>query len=134
MSNAGAGMPSATLVPTELITGFLGSGKTTLLNGLLAHPEMRDTAVIVNEFGEVGLDHLLIDTAFEDAVLLRSGCICCTVRGDLVDTMTTLLERRDRGEVGGVPGGEDEGRLEAAERGQFALQFGVQFGRPGDQP
>src|SRR6185312_14446702 len=99
MSNAGAGTPSATLVPTVLITGFLGSGKTTLLNGLLAHPEMRDTAVIVNEFGEVGLDHLLIDTAFEDAVLLRSGCICCTVRGDLVDTMTTLLERRDRGEI-----------------------------------
>jgi G3E family GTPase len=86
-------------LPTTLITGFLGSGKTTLLNGLLAHPGMADTAVIINEFGEVGLDHLLIESAFEDAVLLKSGCICCTVRGDLVDTMSALVERRDRGEI-----------------------------------
>jgi len=86
-------------LPATLITGFLGSGKTTLLNGLLAHPAMADTAVIVNEFGEVGLDHLLIETAFEDAVLLKSGCICCTVRGDLVDTMTSLAARRARGEI-----------------------------------
>jgi G3E family GTPase len=86
-------------LPTTLITGFLGSGKTTLLNGLLAHPAMADTAVIVNEFGEVGLDHLLIETAFEDAVLLKSGCICCTVRGDLVDTMASLADRRARGEI-----------------------------------
>jgi G3E family GTPase len=85
--------------PATLITGFLGSGKTTLLNGLLAHPAMGDTAVIVNEFGEVGLDHLLIETAFEDAVLLKSGCICCTVRGDLVDTLESLYERRSRGAV-----------------------------------
>jgi G3E family GTPase len=86
-------------LPTTLITGFLGSGKTTLLNGLLAHPGMADTAVIINEFGEIGLDHLLIESAFEDAVLLKSGCICCTVRGDLVDTMSSLIERRDRGEI-----------------------------------
>ena len=86
-------------LPTTLITGFLGSGKTTLLNGLLAHPGMADTAVIINEFGEIGLDHLLVESAFEDAVLLKSGCICCTVRGDLVDTMSALLERRDRGEI-----------------------------------
>ena len=86
-------------LPTTLITGFLGSGKTTLLNGLLAHPGMADTAVIINEFGEIGLDHLLVESAFEDAVLLKSGCICCTVRGDLVDTMSALVERRDRGEI-----------------------------------
>ncbi|MGH7088630.1 MAG: CobW family GTP-binding protein [Stellaceae bacterium] len=86
-------------LPTTLITGFLGSGKTTLLNGLLSHPGMADTAVIINEFGEIWLDHLLIETAFEDAVLLKSGCICCTVRGDLVDTMGGLVERRDRGEI-----------------------------------
>jgi G3E family GTPase len=86
-------------LPTTLITGFLGSGKTTLLNGLLAHPGMADTAIIVNEFGEIGLDHLLIETAFEDAVLLRSGCICCTVRGDLVDTLLALHARRARGEI-----------------------------------
>jgi G3E family GTPase len=86
-------------VPASLITGFLGSGKTTLLNALLTHPGMKDTAVIVNEFGEIGLDHLLIESAFEDAVLLKSGCICCTVRGDLVDTIETLAARRQRGEI-----------------------------------
>ena len=86
-------------LPTTLITGFLGSGKTTLLNGLLSHPGMADTAVIINEFGEIGLDHLLIETAFEDAVLLKSGCICCTVRGDLVDTMTSLAALRKSGEI-----------------------------------
>ncbi|HUZ75513.1 MAG TPA: GTP-binding protein [Stellaceae bacterium] len=93
-------MPEADrAVPATLITGFLGSGKTTLLNGLLAHPGMADTAVIVNEFGEIGLDHLLIETAFEDAVLLKSGCICCTVRGDLVDTLAGLAARRQSGAI-----------------------------------
>jgi len=83
----------------SLITGFLGSGKTTLLNRLLRHPGMGDTAVIVNEFGEVGLDHLLIETALDNAVLLKSGCLCCTLRGDLVDTLVSLFDRRQRGEV-----------------------------------
>jgi G3E family GTPase len=87
------------IIPATLITGFLGSGKTTLLNGLLSHPGMDETAVIVNEFGEIGLDHLLIETAFEDAVLMKSGCICCTIRGDLVDTLVSLDERRRRGEI-----------------------------------
>jgi G3E family GTPase len=82
-----------------LITGFLGSGKTTLLNRLLRHPGMGDSAVIVNEFGEVGLDHLLIESALDSAVLLKSGCLCCTLRGDLVDTLMSLLDRRCRGEV-----------------------------------
>jgi len=86
-------------IPATLITGFLGSGKTTLLNHLLRDPAMRDTAVIVNEFGAVGIDHLLIETAFEDAVLLKSGCICCTTRGDLVDTLGDLWARRERGAI-----------------------------------
>jgi len=90
---------AAPIIPIALITGFLGSGKTTLLNALLRHPAMRDTAVIVNEFGEIGLDHLLIETAFEDALLLKSGCICCTVRGDLTDTILTLRDRRRCGEL-----------------------------------
>ena len=83
----------------SLITGFLGSGKTTLLNRLLRHPGMGDTAVIVNEFGEVGLDHLLIETSLDNAVLLKSGCLCCTLRGDLVDTLGSLFDRRQRGEI-----------------------------------
>jgi len=85
--------------PVALVSGFLGSGKTTLLNALLRQPALRNTAVIVNEFGEIGLDHLLIETAFEDAVLLKSGCICCTVRGDLTDTIMTLDARVRRGEI-----------------------------------
>ncbi len=91
--------PDGDPIPGSLITGFLGSGKTTLLNRLLAHPDMAETAVIVNEFGAIGLDHLLIETALEDAVLLQSGCICCTMRGDLVDTLASLAERRSKGEV-----------------------------------
>ncbi|MBV8165926.1 MAG: GTP-binding protein, partial [Alphaproteobacteria bacterium] len=85
--------------PVSVITGFLGSGKTTLLNRLLRDPAMRGAAVIVNEFGEIGIDHLLVEAAIEDAVLLRSGCICCTVRGDLVDTLGSLDARRAAGEL-----------------------------------
>ena len=86
-------------LPVAVITGFLGSGKTTLLRHLLQHPEMGETAVIVNEFGEIGLDHLLVETAKEDVVLLNSGCLCCTVRGDLIATIRDLYKRRVRGEV-----------------------------------
>jgi G3E family GTPase len=82
-----------------IITGFLGSGKTTVLNHLLRQPSLADTVVIVNEFGAVGLDHLLIEQAIEDAVLLKNGCICCTVRGDIADTLETLWQRRDSGEL-----------------------------------
>jgi G3E family GTPase len=85
--------------PVSVITGFLGSGKTTLLNRLLRDPAMAGAAVIVNEFGEIGLDHLLVEAAIEDAVLLRSGCICCTVRGDLVDTLGSLGARRAAGTI-----------------------------------
>ena len=85
------------MIPVSIITGFLGSGKTTLLNHLVRRPGMADTAVIVNEFGEIGIDHLLIEQAFEDTVLLENGCICCSIRGDLVDTLTDLLRRVEAG-------------------------------------
>ncbi len=83
----------------SVLTGFLGSGKTTLLQQLLAHPDMEETAVIVNEFGEIGLDHLLVEQASEATVLLNSGCLCCTVRGDLVAGMRDLYKRRVKREV-----------------------------------
>ena len=86
-------------VPVTVITGFLGSGKTTVLNHLLRLPELADTAVIINEFGEVSLDHLLIEQAIENAVLLKNGCICCTVRGDIADTIGELFRKRDTGEL-----------------------------------
>jgi len=86
-------------IPVSVITGFLGSGKTTLLKHLLPQPAMADTAVIINEFGEVGLDHLLVEAAKDDTVLLSSGCLCCTIRGDLVDTMRRLFFRRRAGEL-----------------------------------
>jgi G3E family GTPase len=84
-------------LPVSIITGYLGSGKTTLLNRLLQHPGMARAAVIINEFGEIGLDHLLVATPHENTVLLASGCICCTVRGDLVDTLRDLDRRRRDG-------------------------------------
>src|SRR3546814_5893379 len=90
-------IPEAPLA-VSVLTGFLGSGKTTLLRHLLAHPAMEETAVIVNEFGEIGLDHLLVQQAAEDTVLLNSGCLCCTVRGDLVAGMRDLYKRRVKGE------------------------------------
>jgi G3E family GTPase len=86
-------------IPITLITGFLGSGKTTLLNNLLRDPGMTDTAVIINEFGDVAIDHLLVESAIENAVVLQSGCICCTVHGDLVDTLTDLTAKAARGEL-----------------------------------
>ncbi len=85
--------------PVSIITGFLGSGKTTLLNRVLQHPAMAGAAVIINEFGEIGLDHLLIATPNENTVLLASGCICCTVRGDLVDTLRNLDRQREQGQL-----------------------------------
>lgn len=79
--------------PVSLITGFLGAGKTTLINQLLAEGELRDTALIINEFGDVGVDHLLVETADEGIVELSDGCLCCTIRGDLIDTLSKLINR-----------------------------------------
>ena len=87
------------LIPVTLLTGFLGIGKTTVLNHVLKQPGMAATAVIVNEFGEIGLDHLLVERSSEDVVLLNSGCLCCTVRGDIVDTLTNLFVDRVKGKV-----------------------------------
>jgi len=81
------------MIPVNVLTGFLGSGKTTLLGHLLRHPEMRRTAVIVNEFGEVGIDHDLLATGDENFVQLTNGCLCCRVRSDLVDTLIELALR-----------------------------------------
>jgi G3E family GTPase len=86
-------------IPVFVLTGFLGSGKTTLLKSLLADREMQDTAVIVNEFGEVGLDHLLVREVTDEIVLLGSGCVCCTVRDDLVSTLSELHALRETGEI-----------------------------------
>lgn len=86
-------------LPVVLLTGFLGSGKTTLLARLLADPSLGDTAVLINEFGAVGLDHHLLGRIDETTVLLKSGCLCCTLRGELADAVRALLGRRDRGEV-----------------------------------
>jgi G3E family GTPase len=87
------------VIPVNLITGFLGSGKTTLLQRLLAAPELANSAVLVNEFGEVGLDHHLLQRLDDTIVLLKSGCLCCTIRGDLRDSIRELYDRRERGAV-----------------------------------
>lgn len=86
-------------LPVIIMTGFLGSGKTTVLNRLLRDPRMTDSAVIVNEFGEIGLDHLLVESAYDEMVLMDNGCLCCSVRGDLVDTLTDLVRRVEAGEI-----------------------------------
>jgi G3E family GTPase len=83
--------------PVTLITGFLGSGKTTLLQRLLRDPALSDTAVLINEFGEIGLDHHLLERIDETMVMLQSGCICCTIRGELSTAIRELQSRRDRG-------------------------------------
>jgi G3E family GTPase len=86
-------------VPVELLTGFLGSGKTTLLGRLLASPAFGDAAVLINEFGAVGLDHLLVEAVDPNTLLLSSGCICCTIRDDLAAALKELWAKRERGAV-----------------------------------
>lgn len=86
-------------IPVNLLTGFLGSGKTTLLQRMLADPAMAGAAVLVNEFGEVGLDHQLLDRIDDTVVLMKSGCLCCTVRGEVADSLADLFSRRARGAI-----------------------------------
>ncbi len=81
-------------IPVTVLTGFLGSGKTTVLARLLKNPALKRTAIIVNEFGEVGLDHDLLERADEDLILLANGCVCCTVRGDLIGAFHQLEAQR----------------------------------------
>ncbi|MDJ0895880.1 MAG: GTP-binding protein [Alphaproteobacteria bacterium] len=86
-------------IPITVVTGFLGSGKTTLLSRLLRHPELRETAVIVNEFGDIGLDHHLVEAVSDQLVLLNRGCLCCSLRQDLVSTLRDLYVRRENREI-----------------------------------
>ena len=87
------------IFPLTILTGFLGAGKTSLLNKLLQAPELADTLVIINEFGEIGLDHLFVEKVRWQCVVMTSGCLCCTIRGDLVATLEDLLRRRDNGRI-----------------------------------
>jgi G3E family GTPase len=91
--------PLAGRIPVTLITGFLGSGKTTLLSRLVRHPDMAGAAVVINEVGEIGIDHDLVTMASENISLLANGCICCSVRTDLQETLRDLFARRHAGEV-----------------------------------
>lgn len=86
-------------IPVMMLTGFLGSGKTTLLNAWLRSDDLANAAVVVNEFGEVGIDHALIASSNDNTIELSTGCLCCTVRGDLVDTLRELMVKRAKGEV-----------------------------------
>ena len=86
-------------IPVSIITGFLGSGKTTLLNHLVSQPGMESAALIINEFGEIGLDNLLVESAIENTLLLENGCICCSVRGDLIDTVGDLFAKARNGSI-----------------------------------
>src|SRR5262245_51429713 len=87
----------ADVIPISVLTGFLGSGKTTILGHLLRQPEFSRTAVIINEFGEVGLDHELVEASEDSFIELKTGCLCCKIRTDLAQTVQDMLQRRDEG-------------------------------------
>src|SRR6478735_5185517 len=95
--SAGAILMQADVIPVSILTGFLGSGKTTILGHLLRQPEFSRTAVIINEFGEIGLDHELVEASEDSLIELTTGCLCCKVRTDLAETLQDLLRRRDEG-------------------------------------
>lgn len=86
-------------VPIVVLTGFLGAGKTTLLNTWVKTPAFADAAVVINEFGAIGIDHLLVEKAEGTILTLSSGCLCCTIRGDMIDTLEDLIRRRDNGRI-----------------------------------
>ncbi|OJF92262.1 CobW family GTP-binding protein [Pararhizobium antarcticum] len=90
---------TSSAVPVSILTGFLGAGKTTLLNRLLKDPDLSDTAVIINEFGDVSIDHLLVEASSDGVIELSDGCLCCTVRGELVDTLADLMDRMQTGKI-----------------------------------
>ena len=99
MSVEGPPVETKSRIPVTLVTGFLGSGKTTLINAALRAPELAKTVVVVNEFGEVGLDHLLFARSSDSVVVLENGCLCCTVRSDLIGTLNSLYHARQAGEI-----------------------------------
>jgi G3E family GTPase len=86
-------------IPVSILTGFLGAGKSTLLNRILKDPAARDTAVIINEFGEVGIDNFLVETSGDTLLELSNGCLCCTVRGELVETLASLIDQIQTGRL-----------------------------------
>ncbi len=92
-------MNLSSLVPTVVLTGFLGAGKTSLLNTLLKDPMLANACVVINEFGEIGIDHLLVEKSDDNIVELAAGCLCCTIRGDLINTLSDLIARRDAGTI-----------------------------------
>ena len=96
MSDRGFGMDTPSKVPVTILTGFLGSGKTTLLNRILTEEHGKRIAVVENEFGEVGIDQALVINADEEIFEMSNGCICCTVRGDLIRVLNNLNKRRDK--------------------------------------
>ena len=112
-----------------MVTGFLGCGKTTLIGRLLPDPRLSDTAVIVNEFGEVALDHALIASSTESFIQLTTGCLCCAVRTDLVRTLLELEGRREAGEIAFARGFPDQAQFSRAFRARFGISPSEARGR-----